>query len=248
MQEEYRPVIEDALKLTRSKFGDRLRSIVLTGSIAFDEALIGASDVDWFAFLDYEPNESDRIWQTETKAYLEKTYPIISEFGLGLYSVDRLRNEESWRFIIKHNSIILYGNNIIDDLEIEGINTPSPTSEMFRFRADWIESHFNDARKGYIRDQLFKTPDNPAFASRKIARYFVGVEAAYLLMKDNHFISFRFHDVINQLRYNYPQWEDVYTMTEMIVNDPINSGISSEHLVAVIDPFIQWMIERLRES
>ena len=62
IQAEFRPAIQRALKLCTDRFGEDLKAIYLSGSVAFGEALAGVSDVDWFMFQKVEPNEGDSSW------------------------------------------------------------------------------------------------------------------------------------------------------------------------------------------
>lgn len=248
MQDEFRPGVERALDLCLSHFGDRLKTVVLGGSVAFDEALAGVSDVDWFAFTTDEPTEADLRWQVKTKQVLERDYHVVSEFGLGVFPVEHLRKQDSWRFIIKYNSVRLYGVDIIAELEKEGIATPPPSIELLKSRIHWTESMWQYACDGKIPEKLFKTPDDPFLASRKIARYFVLLEGAYLLMLDGGFLSFRQADVIDGLRRMHPEWDVVYDMTQRVSNAPHEACILPDVLMSTIKPFVNWMIQRVKDA
>ncbi|MCE5323752.1 hypothetical protein LLG46_10620 [bacterium] len=248
MQDEFRPGIERALGLCRLRFGDRLKTVVLGGSVAFDEALAGVSDMDWFAFTTDEPTEADLRWQVKTKQMLERDYPVVSEFSLGVFPVEHLRKQDSWRFIIKYNSIRLHGADIIAELEKEGITTPPPSIELLKSRICWTEPMWQCACGGKIPDKLFKTPDDPFLASRKIARYFVLLEGAYLLMLDGRFVSFRQSDVLDGLRMAYPEWKMIYDLTHRVSNAPHEVCMLPEVLISTIKPFVSWMIQRVKDA
>lgn len=248
MQDEFRPAIEHALELCLSRFGSQLKTVVLGGSVAFNEALARISDVDWFAFISDEPTDADMQWQAETKQLLERAYPVVSEFGLGIFPVEHLKKQDSWRFIIKYNSIKLYGVDIISELEAEGIETLPPTIELLKSRIPWTEAMWKAALEGNIPEKLFKTPDDPFLASRKIARYFVLLEGAYLLMLDSGFTSFRQSDVLSGLRELYPEWKKVFDLTEQVSNAPQEVRIPPETIVTAINPFVCWMLQRVREA
>ena len=248
MQEEFRPAIEHALDMCISRFGSRLLTVVLSGSVAFGEAIIGASDVDWFAFIEDDLSDDDMLWREEAKDELEEKYPVVSEFGLGLFPIDKLRQEESWRFIIKHNSIRLYGEDMISRLESEGVMTPLPTKEYIKSRLSWIESMWQSACDDSIPEMLFKMPHDPYQATRKIARYFVLVEGAYLLMINGHFKSFQRDHILGQLRNLYPQWDDVYDLVERVSINPQQEQVIPAELTAKITPFMRWMIENIKDA
>jgi hypothetical protein len=248
MQDEFRPAIEHALELCLSRFGGQLKTVVLGGSVAFDEALAGISDVDWFAFISDEPTDADMQWQAETKQLLERAYPVVSEFGFGVFSVDHLRKQDSWQFIIKYNSVKLYGVDIISELEAEGIETPPPTIDILKSRISWTESMWQYAVDGSIPEKLFKTPTNPFLTSRKIARYFILLEGAYLLMIDGGFTSFRQRDVLAGLRRLHPEWKAVYDLAERVSNAPLEACVPPKDTVTAIDPFIHWMTEYIRNA
>lgn len=248
MQEQFRSAIDHTLDLFVSRFGDRLKTVVLEGSVAWGEALAGVSDVDLFAFTTDEPTESDMLWRIETKEALERDYPFVSEFSLEVSPVDVLRRNENWRFIIKHNSTRLYGTDIIAELEAEGISTPQPTKEWLKSRVEATMSMWSSVCDGEIPEGLFKTPDDPFLASRKIARFFVLVQSAYLLMLDGEFLSFRQGDVLRQLRKRYPEWKKVCDLTELVSRAPRESRILPAAIVAELDPFMRWMIQHIREA
>lgn len=245
IQEEFRAPVEEALQNCLIRFGDRLKSVVLGGSVAFGEAVPGASDVDWFTFLKDEPTSEDIEWWDETRAKLTNDNPAIKEFGSGLFQADRLRQEHYWRFIIRYNSVLLYGSDIVAELEREGVKTLVPSAKMLKSRVLWVEETLKAAVAGNIPEKLFETPKNPAFLARKLARNFVVLEGAYLLMADGHFETFRQKAVIDKLRFHYPEFADLYDITEQLAMNPMQVDISPVNLLHMIAPFIGRLTERV---
>ncbi|NCO37662.1 MAG: hypothetical protein COZ06_31855 [Armatimonadetes bacterium CG_4_10_14_3_um_filter_66_18] len=102
VQEQFRPAIESVLRSCTQWFGERMTALYLAGSVAFGEAWPGASDVDCFIFLEAAPDESDARWCESQATRLAREYPVVSEFHLVVHSVDRLRTDTTWRYLLRH--------------------------------------------------------------------------------------------------------------------------------------------------
>lgn len=247
IQAEFRPAIQLALKLCTDRFGESLRAIYIGGSVAFGEALAGVSDVDWWMFQELEPNESDKSWCRDKGSMLNERYPVVNGFHLSLLALDRLREETIWRFIFRYNSVRLHGTDIISELEKEGIHTPAPSRELAQSRIGWLEKITNAAVDGSFSEVAFPLPQNPCLATRKLAKWFVILEGAHLLMADCAFSSFRQRDVLQQLRSLYPQWTYLFTITQRILEDPFAADIPPGTFINHVTPFMRWAIQRIRD-
>ena len=82
IQPEFRPILHGARKNLLAYFGDRLQVIYLCGSIACGEALVGASDVDWWMFLSDEPDAEDIAWCNSLKETILQQYYELNNFHL----------------------------------------------------------------------------------------------------------------------------------------------------------------------
>lgn len=248
IQTEFRPAIRRALKLCMDRFGEDLKAIYIGGSVAFGEALAGVSDVDWWMFQELEPSESDKSWRREKESMLNERYPVVNGFHLSLSSLDRLREEPIWRFIFRYNSVRLHGTDVISELEKEGIHTPAPSRELAQSRIGWLEKITNATVDGRLSEVEFPLPQNPCLATRKLAKWFVILEGAHLLMADCAFSSFRQRDVLQQLMSLYPQWTCLFTITQRILENPFSAGIPPDTFISHVTPFMRWAIERIRNA
>ncbi len=248
IQAEFRPAIQRALELCTDRFGEDLKAIYLSGSVAFGEALVGISDVDWFMFQKPEPNEGDSSWCKANESVLNEIYPVANGFHLNLFSLDCLRKETIWRFILRHNSIRLHGTDIISKLEEEGMHTPAPAREWAQSRTRWMEKITSIALDGRFSEVAFPLPQNPCLATRKLAKWFVILEGAYLLMAEDAFLSFRQKDVLQQLKVLYSQWTCLFAITERILADPFTAGISPDTFIDRVVPFMRWATQRIKDA
>ena len=246
--EDFNPAVEQALKLCLDKFSESLKAIFIGGSIAFGEALPGVSNFNWWMFLDAEPDEADLAWCKERERTLDEQYPAINGFSLCLFSLDRLRKETFWRFIFRYNTVQLYGRDVLAQLEKEGYPTPIPSRELAQGRIWFVEECIDSAVRGKLTDKLFKLPEDPHLAARKLARNFVLVEGAYLLMADDAFVSFQQKDILERLNSGYPQWRDLFSLAERINADPAGAGVSPDDFVSQVEPFVRWAIERTKTA
>ncbi len=112
-----------------------------------------------------------------------------------------------------------------------------------------MRRNIEGAVRGELPKALFpRLPDDPLLVTRKLARNFVLVEGAHLLMVDNAFCGFRQKDVLTKLKTLYPQWMSVFLITETILEDPLKAGIMPDDFVTQIEPFCRWSIERIENS
>ncbi len=58
LQEQFRPAVDAIDQVCARRFGERLLGSYLAGSVAAAEAWPGASDLDWFVFLNGEPTRA----------------------------------------------------------------------------------------------------------------------------------------------------------------------------------------------
>ncbi|MBU0715639.1 MAG: RNA polymerase sigma factor [Verrucomicrobia bacterium] len=243
---EFNPALAKALALCRNRFGKDLKAVYLTGSVASGEALMDASDLNWFMFLDRDPDASDISWCREQERSLKKQFPGIQSYVFFLFSVDRLQKEAFWRFILKYNSVRLYGENILAALEKEGLETPQPTRELARSRLEFVEECLESAVHGRLTPKLMVLPINPFWATRKLVRYFVIIEGAYVLMADGTFGTFHQQDVLSKLKQTCPQWRELLAQSEKILKNPIKANILPHVFVKQVAPFVRWAIKHVR--
>lgn len=133
-------------------------------------------------------------------------------------------------------------------LEKEGLNTPLPTRELARGRLGFVEECIDSAVQGRLTTKLVVLPINPFWAARKLARYFVILEGAYLLMADGKFNTFHQADILPAIKRFYPQWQPLVQLTEKILANPVKANILPHIFVEKIAPFVRWTINHTRGS
>jgi len=243
------PEFEPAVLLIRQQvidyFGDRLAAIYFGGSIAIGDALAGVSDLDWWMFIDGEPGEADLAWCETLRETVATRYPQIAEYHPTPYPVAKLEQDAFWRYALRHTAMQLYGRDILGELEARGIAIDAPSRAMAIKRLGWAKPLLDHLRAGVIPDYLYKAPEIPCLAIRKLARYFVIVEGAYLLMAEEKFASFRASEVLPALRAHFPQWQKLYNMTAEVLADPYSITFTEETYRGELIPFFAATIKHV---
>ena len=245
MDNDFAPAIQDAVTTYEVQFGTHLCAIHLSGSLAHGEGLPGVSDMDMFGFIDHEPEPRDLEWRPQSEEVLGRRYPHVEHFHLNINSLGFLAKEAVWRFILRYNSVHLRGEDIVTALEQRGVTTPAPTKEWAKSRLEGTRTCFQGAAQGQVPKELYTAPTDPYLATRKLARNFVILEGAYLLMAEGEFVSFRSRDVLRQLRCRHPEWEELYAIVEAIQRDPVAAAMTPEEFLAHLAPFMHWAIARI---
>ena len=249
VQEPFRTPIEEGLRCSVKRLGETLRAFYLGGSIASGDGWPGASDTDCFLFVADDPPEVDLAWCKTKGELLEERYPVIKGYHLSMFSVDRLRKESAWRFILRYNGILLHGVDIIAELEEGGIHTARPSKEWAKARVEWMRRNVEGAVRGDLPKELNpKLPEDPFLATRKLARNFIVLEGAHLLMADGAFCGFRQDDVLAKLKGLYPQWAPMFDRTDAILQNPFIAAVDPDDYIADITPFCRWSIDRIERS
>ena len=248
IQREFRPAISYAWQELLGYFGSRLQAVYLTGSVAYGEALPGVSDVDWFMFLDAEPSKEDLNWCHALRHTVLTRFPVAADYLLTPHAMAMLEGESFWRFALRYNALRLYGVDLLATLEARGITIDAPSRALALGRLGWMQPLLASLRAGCVPEYLFDTPETPCLFARKLARYFVLVEGAYLLMLEGQFISFRALDVLPSLRIHYPEWEGLYKMTDALLLDPYTIDFSVEAFISALIPFFEGVVQRVEIS
>lgn len=245
IQDEFRAVIVRALDLYQDHYAGHLKAVFVAGSTAFGEAVPGASDVDLFVFLGREPDKRDLSWSAHTAAALSGELPTGSDLHVAIHPLQRLRHDETWRYLLRYFAIQLHGGNSLLDMEREGLRIPSPSRTMATSMVGTMRRVLDETMAKGFPERLFPLPKEPWKATRKLARWFMIREGATLLMAEDRLLSFRQADVLRQLRAAFPEWAQRFELTERILSDPVGAGISPEQFMAAVTPFIRWAIDRI---
>ena len=248
IQKDFQPAVDEAMGACSSHFGPDIAAVYLSGSVAFAEAWPGVSDVDWFVFLNREPTDEDVQWAKDRGGQLTRKHPVVAKFNVNLNTIDRLRRERIWRFILQYNSTRLSGRDLVRELESEGIPTPAPDRALARSRVGWLECLVEATAAGRFSETVFTLPSDPHLATRKLARWLVLVEGAHVLMGDDGFVSFRQDDVLCQLERSYPQWCPLFQTARAVLKDPFRAGITPEGFTKDALAFLRWGIERIKAN
>lgn len=242
IQPEFQHLLVSADRVCAERFGARLVAVYLAGSVALCEAWPGASDLDCFAFLDGIPSPADKAWRRRAEKRLETEFPVASEVHLNVYPTERLRQESFWRFILRYNSLRINGSNLVAELGHQGFRTPRPSRRLARSRLSFVRQCLSEALAGRCPPALAGLPDDPFLASRKLARNFVVVEGAFILMCQGRFSSFEQGVVLAGLLDVEPRWRPLLRKTETILTDPHRARVRPDDLMVEVEPFMNWGI------
>ena len=248
IQPEFDGLVRAADEVCRNRFGGRLAATYVAGSVALGEAWPGASDLDWFVFLQGQPTHADKAWRRRTQKRLEADFAVASEVHLNVFSRERLSRESFWRFILRYNAHRVRGGNLVAALGREGVPTPRPSRKLAKARLPFIRQCLSEALAGRSPPSLAELPADSFLASRKLARNFVIVEGAFVLMCQGAFRSFKQEVVLQGLRNTARQWRPLLRKTEAILTDPYQAGIAPESLMAEVRPFMNWAIALTEEA
>jgi hypothetical protein len=244
IQPIFQPAIKRVLDLCEAQFGDDLAAFYLAGSLAFGEGWPGASDLDGFVFL--KGQMPDPAWARTQESILAQEYPIVSAFHINVQHADRLRSDVTWRYLLRHFSVCLLGDDLINNLEKEGVATPEPSRQKALGMIAVIEKVLNETDQHAFPSYIFTLPENPFLATRKLARWFIIREGAHLLLAEGIRTTFRQGDVLQRLNETYPEWKSLFTQTSRILVNPLEAGILPEAFMQQVGPFIRSAIGRVR--
>ena len=120
-----------------------------------------------------------------------------------------------------------------------------PDKSVAKSRLKFARQCFDDALNGKQPACTGELPENTYYIARKFARYFVIIEGAYWLMSINQFNSFEKEQVLMDLRENCSEFNDVLDLTEKILLNPVEAGISHEEFLVKISPFMLMIFESI---
>ncbi len=248
MQQEFKPLVEDAEYRCQTYFAERLTAAYLHGSIDKHDAVPGISDLDYFLIVADELQEKDRLWLRETEAALQLRYSMVNGVHLTAHSVEMLKGDSFALFALKYNATLRIGTDIDKLPALSDCEIPLPDKHMARSRLEFAKKCYEDALKQLQPACTGEIPEDTYYAARKYARYFVVIEGAYFLMSQNRFRSFAKEDVLMGLRETCIGYGHFLDMTEAVLQNPIKAGIASEHFLREAQPFMKWIFERIEAS
>lgn len=131
IQQDWWPAVADIRQAYLDRWGDRLHSIYLRGSVAKGEALVGVSDIDTFAvFQPQVPDESSAVDEPEVDSWchsastaLVKRHPYCTGVELSCIPfASALDRDSVFSFVIKTHSVCLHGEDLATRIEAFGLN------------------------------------------------------------------------------------------------------------------------------
>lgn len=248
MQNEFVPLLEETTEKCKKYFKDRFCTAYLHGSIALNDAVAGISDLDYYLVVSEEPNGEDREYLSGLETRLQNKYPIVNGVHINAHSADELKEDKFARFILRYNSTVYCGEDIVKSLEESGCDRILPNSDTAKGRLSFARQCFSDALCGKQPMNTGDIPLNTYYAARKFARYFVIIEGAYFLMTVNRFVSFEKEAVLCELRKTAAGFENILDITEQVLYEPVKANITHDEYLKVIKPFVEWMFESIENS
>ena len=248
MQKEFKPLVEDATVLCKNFFAEKLIAMYLHGSIAMGDAIPYVSDLDYYIVISEESGNEDKQLLEQMENELQQKHSIVNRVHLSVHSIMDLTKDKFARFVLKYNSMLYFGNDIVKELDNSGCEKFEPNAEMAKGRLAFARQCFSQALDNKQPMCTGEIPADTYYASRKYARYFVIIEGAYFLMAQNEFESFEKSDVLNKL-YKYADgFKKELDMTREILKDPKSAGITHDEFLNRIRSFVEWMFEMIEKS
>ncbi|MBD5081960.1 MAG: hypothetical protein HDT44_09395 [Ruminococcaceae bacterium] len=248
MQSEFVPVVEEATEECKRYFKDSFCTAYLHGSIALNDAVPYVSDMDYYLVVSKNVDSKDKEYIAGLENTLQGKYDVVNGVHINVHSIDELKEDSFARFILRYNSKVYSGEDIVKSLEESGCGRILPNADTAKGRLDFARQCFSDALNGRQPANTGDIPENTFFAARKYARYFVIIEGAYFLMTVNSFSSFEKEKVLNELRKITKGFEDILGITERVLYDPIKTGISHNEYLTMIKPLVEYMFEKIQNE
>lgn len=248
MQKEFQPLVDDAIMIVRKYFNTRFLAAYLHGSINYGDAVPNISDMDCYIVIKNDLNNDDKVWISYTENCLQNKYPIIDGVHLSTHSVGEVKKDAYARFMLKYNSSLYEGIDIVKIFNTEKFGIIKPDKNIARARLNFAEQCFDDALKGKQPACTGELPKNTYYIARKFARYFVIIEGAYYLMSINEFNSFEKEQVLLGLRKNCSEFNDILDLTEKVLLNPVETEMSHEDFLTKITPFMSMIFKSISNT
>lgn len=248
MQKEFTPLVEEAAMFCKKYFMEKLLAIYLHGSIATNDAIPYVSDLDCYIVTSKELSNKDKKYLEQTECELQLKYPIINGVHLSAHSAKNLMEDPFARFLLKYNSILYIGNDIVKRLDESGCEKFEPNAKMAKGRLAFARQCFQQALEDKQPMCTGELPSDTYYISRKYARYFVIIEGAYFLMSQNQFESFDQKEILNKLYQHTDEFKQELDITCLILENPKKAGIKHIEFLKQIRPLVEWMFHQIDQS
>lgn len=248
MQSEFVPIVEEATEECKRYFKDSFCAAYLHGSIALNDAVPYVSDMDYYLVVSDKPSLEDKEYLKKLEARIQNKYPIIDKAHIEIHSVEEVREDRFARFILRYNSIVYSGEDIVKSLEESGCERILPNADTAKSRLTFARQCFSDALSGSQPANMGDIPNDTYYAARKYARYFVIIEGAYFLMASHRFSSFEKETVLKELRNTTEGFENILDITQLVLSEPVKTGIGHNEYLTIIKPFVEYIFDKIENN
>lgn len=138
IQPEYRGILDDIVDLYKKRFGKKLYSVYVRGSVAKGTAIKDISDIDTWCIVDDSQENITTKWRPLKKELFEK-YPEFDDIEMGETPLDDIGRSYK---ILLHQSVCIFG--IAIDVPKKKINSEfAMHAPQFKKRFDWFDELIN---------------------------------------------------------------------------------------------------------
>lgn len=248
IQEGFEKVVDEATQKCLEHFSDRLLAVYITGSIYTNEAIIGESDLDYWGFIADELCDSDKIRVRKIESEIDGRFDAIRGAHINIRSIDDLKRDKLMRFILKYNSVLYFGRDVVSQVDAADCDAYAPNKRLAKGRLPFARKCLSDALQNKCPQCIDKIPENTYLAARKFARYFVLVEGAYFLMAKDLFDSFKQEKVLRGLRENTVAFGYILDLSLAVLSAPLTTGIAHDNFIMQVRPFVEWMFDEIEKA
>jgi len=247
-QNGFKEAVAEITKACSDYFADRLMAIYISGSVCYGEAFEGESDLDYWGFVLDEISEADQLWLSGKEKMYEEQFGIFKGVHIGIKSLDYLKKDKFCSFILKNNSKLYQGYDVVGELYDSETDLLFPDKSVGKVRLGFARKCLNDALNGLCPACIDGIPDDTYFAARKFARYFVLVEGAYYLMSKGVFKSFEQEVVIGQLKKHTTGFEEILDLSLDVIKNPHGGIMNHWTYLEKVRLFTEWMFGAIEEA
>ena len=168
---QFKGIIRDIVAAYVDNIGEDIHSIYLTGSVARGRAIVGESDIDAFAVLEYtvDPDLVSQDWIESTEERLHGQHDAVSDVQLELWPQSWIFREPGefsiFAFIIKTHSVCLWGVDLtpeLPDYRVPAVLPAIANDDIIQIKPD-IEEAVEEI-------QADTSPENVVYWCRRISK------------------------------------------------------------------------------
>jgi hypothetical protein len=100
--------VDAAIAAYQKQYGEKLRHVVLRGSVAKGQAIERISDVDTFAYVDLSKEEISNEWTNAAEAELVARFPFASQIEIGVYPMSDIAKD----VVMLNQAVVVWGDTI----------------------------------------------------------------------------------------------------------------------------------------